>query len=234
MAATLANGGVNPLTKTEVIDAQNVPGILAVMATAGLYDDAGKWLFHTGLPAKSGVGGGIIAVAPGKFGSAACGSAARRRRQQRARAESDRRRLRRTRRQPLRGDAALTIGARSRSSTRCSPGSVGSSSAGPTGHHAAEHRNADDRRQSAAVGGIALQHHDRTAKARPRSGRVRKVRPPRLPLPDRYHSVRSRIRRAAAETAGSACRPTSSQTRLIASVIASGSCRDRYSATASA
>jgi len=58
MAATLANGGVNPLTKTEVIDAQNVPGILAVMATAGLYDDAGKWLFHTGLPAKSGVGGG--------------------------------------------------------------------------------------------------------------------------------------------------------------------------------
>jgi glutaminase len=41
-----------------------------VMATAGLYDDSGKWLYHTGLPAKSGVGGGIIAVSPGKFGIA--------------------------------------------------------------------------------------------------------------------------------------------------------------------
>ena len=71
MAATLANGGVNPLTKKKVLDAQYVPGVLAVMATAGLYDDSGKWLFHTGLPAKSGVGGGIIAVSPGKFGIAA-------------------------------------------------------------------------------------------------------------------------------------------------------------------
>jgi glutaminase len=49
----------------------HVPGILAVMATAGMYDDSGKWLFHAGLPAKSGVGGGIIAVSPGKFGIAA-------------------------------------------------------------------------------------------------------------------------------------------------------------------
>ena len=71
MAATLANGGVNPVTKKKVIDAAHVPGILAVMATAGLYDDSGKWLFTTGLPAKSGVGGGIIAVSPGKFGIAA-------------------------------------------------------------------------------------------------------------------------------------------------------------------
>jgi len=71
MAATLANGGVNPVTKKKVIDADLVPGVLAVMATAGLYDDAGKWLFATGLPAKSGVGGGIIAVSPGKFGIAA-------------------------------------------------------------------------------------------------------------------------------------------------------------------
>ena len=47
-----------------------VPGVLAVMATAGLYDDSGKWLYQTGLPAKSGVGGGIIAVSPGKFGIA--------------------------------------------------------------------------------------------------------------------------------------------------------------------
>jgi glutaminase len=71
MAATLANGGTNPVTKKKVIDAQLVPGILAEMATAGLYDDSGKWLFKTGLPAKSGVGGGIIAVSPGKFGIAA-------------------------------------------------------------------------------------------------------------------------------------------------------------------
>jgi glutaminase len=71
MAATLANGGVNPVTKKKVIDAEHVSGILAVMATAGLYDDSGKWLFATGLPAKSGVGGGIIAVSPGKFGIAA-------------------------------------------------------------------------------------------------------------------------------------------------------------------
>jgi glutaminase len=47
-----------------------VHGVLAVMATAGLYDDSGKWLYKTGLPAKSGVGGGIIAVSPGKFGIA--------------------------------------------------------------------------------------------------------------------------------------------------------------------
>jgi glutaminase len=49
---------------------QDVPDVLAVMATAGMYDDSGKWLYRTGLPAKSGVGGGIIAVAPGKFGIA--------------------------------------------------------------------------------------------------------------------------------------------------------------------
>jgi len=71
MAATLANGGVNPVTKKKAIDAKHVPGVLAVMATAGLYDDSGKWLFKTGLPAKSGVGGGLIAVSPGKFGIAA-------------------------------------------------------------------------------------------------------------------------------------------------------------------
>jgi glutaminase len=70
MAATLAAGGTNPVTKKQVIDAAKVPGVLAVMATAGLYDDSGKWLYHTGLPAKSGVGGGIIAVSPGKFGIA--------------------------------------------------------------------------------------------------------------------------------------------------------------------
>ena len=70
MAATLAFGGKNPITGKQVIDAAKVPGVLAVMATAGLYDDSGKWLYHTGLPAKSGVGGGLIAVSPGKFGIA--------------------------------------------------------------------------------------------------------------------------------------------------------------------
>ncbi len=70
MAATLAAGGKNPVTGNQVIDAAKVPSVLAVMSTAGLYDDSGKWLYHTGLPAKSGVGGGIIAVSPGKFGIA--------------------------------------------------------------------------------------------------------------------------------------------------------------------
>lgn len=70
MAATLAFGGVNPVTRKQVMKPADVPAVLAVMATAGLYDDAGKWLFRTGLPAKSGVGGGLIAVSPGKFGIA--------------------------------------------------------------------------------------------------------------------------------------------------------------------
>src|SRR5690349_19028630 len=70
MAATLAAMRKNPVTGKQVMDAKYVPGVLAVMATAGLYDDSGKWLFHTGLPAKSGGGGGIIAVSPGRFGIA--------------------------------------------------------------------------------------------------------------------------------------------------------------------
>jgi glutaminase len=70
MAATLAFGGRNPVTGKTVLNSRIVPGVLAVMATAGLYDDSGKWLFRTGLPAKSGVGGGLIAVSPGKFGIA--------------------------------------------------------------------------------------------------------------------------------------------------------------------
>jgi len=70
MAATLADGGKNPVTKKQVMKTENVPEVLAVMATAGMYDDSGKWLYSTGLPAKSGVGGGVIAVSPGKFGIA--------------------------------------------------------------------------------------------------------------------------------------------------------------------
>ena len=70
MAGTLANSGKNPVTGKQVMKAANVPHVLAVMATAGLYDDSGKWLYRTGLPGKSGVGGGLIAVSPGKFGIA--------------------------------------------------------------------------------------------------------------------------------------------------------------------
>jgi len=68
MGATLANGGVNPVTKKKVVSPETVMYTLPVMATAGLYDDAGIWFYNTGLPAKSGVGGGIVAVVPGKFG----------------------------------------------------------------------------------------------------------------------------------------------------------------------
>lgn len=71
MASTLANAGVNPRSGKLVMQRENVPEVLAVMATAGLYDDAGQWLYKTGLPAKSGVGGGILAVSPGRFGIAA-------------------------------------------------------------------------------------------------------------------------------------------------------------------
>lgn len=71
MAATLANGGKNPVTGKKVLSSEHIAEVLAVMATAGLYDDSGQWLYKTGLPAKSGVGGGIIAVSPGKFGIAA-------------------------------------------------------------------------------------------------------------------------------------------------------------------
>jgi glutaminase len=70
MAATLANGGKNPVTGKKVVSSGHIAEVLAVMATAGLYDDSGQWLFKTGLPAKSGVGGGILAVSPGKFGIA--------------------------------------------------------------------------------------------------------------------------------------------------------------------
>jgi len=66
MAATLANNGVNPATGEQVIKREDVPEILATMTMAGLYDGSGGWTWHVGLPAKSGVGGGIIAVVPGK------------------------------------------------------------------------------------------------------------------------------------------------------------------------
>ncbi|MGB6193206.1 MAG: glutaminase A [Terracidiphilus sp.] len=66
MGATLADGGLNPLTREQVVDAASCRFALAVMATAGLYETSGDWLFDVGLPGKSGIGGGIVAVAPGK------------------------------------------------------------------------------------------------------------------------------------------------------------------------
>lgn len=66
MGATLADNGRNPITGEQVIQRQNVPHILSAMMMAGLYDGSGGWAWHVGIPAKSGVGGGIVAVVPGK------------------------------------------------------------------------------------------------------------------------------------------------------------------------
>jgi glutaminase len=66
MGATLSNNGVNPATGEQVIKREDVPYILSSMAMAGLYDSSGGWAWHVGLPAKSGGGGGIVAIAPGK------------------------------------------------------------------------------------------------------------------------------------------------------------------------
>lgn len=66
MGATLAGGGVNPVTDLQVVSADVCRQVLAVMATAGLYETSGRWLFDVGLPGKSGVGGGIVTVSPGK------------------------------------------------------------------------------------------------------------------------------------------------------------------------
>ena len=68
MGATLADGGVNPLTRKRVVDAESCKFTLAVMATAGLYETSGDWLYDVGLPGKSGIGGGIVTVSPGKGG----------------------------------------------------------------------------------------------------------------------------------------------------------------------
>ena len=68
MGATLADGGVNPVTGERVVDAEVCHYTLAVMLTAGLYETSGEWLYDVGLPAKSGIGGGIVTVSPGKGG----------------------------------------------------------------------------------------------------------------------------------------------------------------------
>lgn len=68
MAATLANGGINPVTKERAIAEQYVQDVISVMLTCGMYDASGEWCYRVGMPAKSGVGGGITAVVPGKLG----------------------------------------------------------------------------------------------------------------------------------------------------------------------
>jgi len=70
MGATLANMGENPLTHEEVFDVQYVKDILAVMFTCGMYDYAGEWAYRVGVPAKSGVGGGVMAVVNRQLGIA--------------------------------------------------------------------------------------------------------------------------------------------------------------------
>jgi glutaminase len=68
MAATLANGGVNPATGERALGARYVRDVLSIMHTCGMYDFAGEWAYRVGIPAKSGVSGGVLAVVPGKFG----------------------------------------------------------------------------------------------------------------------------------------------------------------------
>ncbi len=68
MAATLADGGMNPVTRQQVIAPELCWPVLAVMATAGMYEHSGEWLYDVGLPGKSGIGGGVLTVSPGKAG----------------------------------------------------------------------------------------------------------------------------------------------------------------------
>ena len=69
MASTLANGGVNPVTRERAIDELYVQDVVSVMLSCGMYDYSGEWAYRVGMPGKSGVGGGIAAVAPGKLGA---------------------------------------------------------------------------------------------------------------------------------------------------------------------
>jgi glutaminase len=68
IAATLANDGVNPITGERAIDARYVQDVISVMLSCGMYDYSGEWCYRVGIPAKSGVGGGITAVVPGRMG----------------------------------------------------------------------------------------------------------------------------------------------------------------------
>jgi len=70
MGATLAHGGFNPLTREQVVKPQTCHYALAIMLTSGLYETSGDWLYEVGLPGKSGIGGGIVTISPGKGGLA--------------------------------------------------------------------------------------------------------------------------------------------------------------------
>jgi len=70
IGATLANNGVNPITGVRALESRHVPKVLSVMSSCGMYDYSGAWVYEVGMPAKSGVGGGIVAVLPGQFGLA--------------------------------------------------------------------------------------------------------------------------------------------------------------------
>ena len=70
MGASLANDGVNPITGVRALESAKVPKVLSVMSTCGMYDYSGEWIYRVGMPAKSGVGGGVVAVLPGQFGLA--------------------------------------------------------------------------------------------------------------------------------------------------------------------
>ena len=114
MGATLADGGVNPVTGERVVDASVCRYVLAALATSGLYERSGEWLFSIGLPGKSGVSGGIVTVAPGKGSLSHLLAAARRRRQQRPRRAGHALPLGRARAEPVRvaprGRAVRVIG----------------------------------------------------------------------------------------------------------------------------
>ena len=70
MAATLANGAINPFTGERALPRDRVRDLLSVMYTCGMYDAAGQWAYEVSVPAKSGVSGGILAVVPGRWASA--------------------------------------------------------------------------------------------------------------------------------------------------------------------
>ena len=63
----MANNGINPITDEKVIDEEYIPKVLSVMSTCGMYDYSGEWIYNVGIPAKSGVGGGVLAVLPGQL-----------------------------------------------------------------------------------------------------------------------------------------------------------------------
>ena len=70
-AGTVANGGVNPVTKKQVFDVELTPKITSMIATVGFYEHSGDWMYTSGIPAKTGVGGGVMGVLPGVFGVSA-------------------------------------------------------------------------------------------------------------------------------------------------------------------